>query len=132
MTTGQKILAGHFVLFVCAVFWWVEPHGLQPLFSQFPESWTYKLINVSDALLGNWGGVIILGLFYGIFRFFRPKEQKDLEGAAKLYEQASRDEVRGHTYEALAGYDQITRRFPDTEVANDAKISAENLRKRNE
>ena len=132
MTTGQKILAGLFVLFVCAVFWWVEPHGLQPLFSQFPESWTYKLINVSDALLGNCGGVIILILFYGLFRSFRPKEQKDLEGAAKLYEKATKLERRGQIKEALTAYDDIATRFADTETGDDAKISAENLRKRNE
>ena len=52
------------------------------------------------------------------------------ERAAWLYSEASRLEDKGQVKEALAAYDEIISMLGNTEVTNDAKISADELRKR--
>ena len=47
-----------------------------------------------------------------------------------LYSVGTKLGSKGHTEEALAAYDECASKFGDIDVANDAKISADELRKR--
>ena len=72
--------------------------------------------------------VVILGSLFALFR--RPSIKGTGNDPQPLFKQAMKLESSYKTQEALALYADIAKRFPETEVGRDAKISYEMLLKR--
>ena len=123
MTKGQKITLGVFALYVGWMCWVASPTGdglkhdpkVQP-------SIVIKAVNAGQLLFGTRGGVALLIITFVVFRAFRKPKADD---AYDCYEVANRLKRKGQIKEALAAYDDIASRFSDTDIGNDAKISAD-------
>ena len=64
-----------------------------------------------------------------VFKRGKKYDGADPETGRVLFRKATKLERQFKTQEALAAYDYITARFAGQEIANDARISAENIRK---
>ena len=115
MTKGQKITLGVFAIVAGVIFLAANPPG--------------GGLNVNTALgiFISPGGLSLLIITYVCFRAYRKPKADD---AYDCYEVANRLKRKGQIKEALAAYDDIASRFSDTDIGNDAKISADELRKR--